>query len=96
MHLVWEPYGLTNLMNELTFLMNPENSTFVDLMLTNSRTRFQYFCTIETSLPSFHKVAVTKLRATFQNEAAKMNLYSIYKNLSNDEMNKKFYLDYRG
>lgn len=79
-------------MNELTFLMNPENSTFVDLMLT----RFQYFCTIETSLPSFHKVAVTKLRATFQNEAAKMNLYSIYKNLSNDEMSKKFYLDYRG
>ena len=90
MHLDWVPYGLTNLMNELTFLMNPENSTFVYLMLTNRRARFQYLCIIETSLPGVHKVSVTKLRTTFQNVAAKMNLHSIYKNLSYDEMSEHF------
>lgn len=43
---------------------NPENPSFIDLILTNHPKCCQISCEIKTSLPDFHRITVTVMETT--------------------------------
>ena len=56
---------ISKLIKDPTCFKNPENSTYIDLMLTNSYRRFHKSSAIETGLPNFHKMIVTIMKSYF-------------------------------
>ena len=56
-------YNFKNLIKEPTCFKNPVNTTYIDLILTNSYRSFQNSCAIETRLSDFHRVVVTAMKA---------------------------------
>ena len=55
-----------SLIKVLTCFTNPENSSCIDLILTNSTYSFRKFCVLETGLSDFHKMIVSVMKTTFQ------------------------------
>ena len=55
-----------SLIKVLTCFTNPENSSCIDLILTNSTYSFRKFCVLETGLSDFHKMIVSVTKTTFQ------------------------------
>ena len=57
-----ESYGLKNLIKVPTCHKNPQNSSCIDLSLTNGPLRFQSSAAVETGLSNFHKMTVTVIK----------------------------------
>ena len=58
--------GLKSLIKNATCYKSPENSSTIDLILTNNPRRFQNFCVIETGLWDFHRMVVTVMKTSFE------------------------------
>ena len=54
---------------------NPNNPSWVDLILTNKGKFFQRSCVIETGLSDFHKMTVTALKIRHRNLEPKVVYY---------------------
>ena len=61
-----DSYEFNNLIKDATCYRNPENSSFIDLILTNNPNSFQNSWVIETGLSDFHKMMVTVMKTTFE------------------------------
>ena len=53
-------HNLGNIVKEPTCFKNPDNSSCIDLFLTNHR--FQNTVSVETGISGFHKMVVTELK----------------------------------
>ena len=78
-----ESYGLKNLIKVPTCYKNPQNSSCIDLILTNSLLSFQSSGVIETGISDFHKMTVTVMKATFQKLGPKIIHYRDYRKYCN-------------
>ena len=58
-------YILKNLLKQKACYKNPEKSSCIDLILTNSHRSFQNTNVFETRLSDFHKMAVSVLKSHF-------------------------------
>ena len=52
-------YNLINMVKEPTCFKNPNNTTCIDLILTNRPKSFQSSCVVETGISDFHKLTTT-------------------------------------
>ena len=75
---------LRSFITEPTCYKNPENSTCIDLILTNHPLSFQNSCVFETNLSDFHKITVTILKASFQRLQPRVINYRNYRRFQND------------
>ena len=73
-------FKLKNIVKKPTCYKNPENSSCIDLFLTNCRRSFHITCLYETGLSDFHKLVVTILRTSFKPLPPKIIKYRNYKN----------------
>ena len=62
MQLFCEAYGLKSLIMEPAGYKNIDNSSFIDLIITNNPLSFQNSCVIGIGLFDFHKIAVTVMK----------------------------------
>ena len=76
-------WSLKSLGKEPTCFKNPNNPSFIDLLLTNTIS-FQQTQVFETGLSDIHNLVVTVLKSTFPKSASNIITYGSYKNLSND------------
>ena len=79
-----ESHGLKNLIKVPTCYKNPQNSSCIDLILTNSPLSFQSSGVIEIGLSNFHKMTVTAMKTTFQKLDPKIIRYRDYRKYCND------------
>ena len=79
-----DTYDLRSLITEPTCYKSPENSTCIDLILTNHPRSFQNSCEFETGLSDYHKITVTIMKASFQRLQPRIINYRDYKRLQND------------
>ena len=84
-----ESYRFKSLIKDPTCFKNPENSSCIDLILTNSSYSFQNSCEIETDLSDFHKMIVLGMKTTFQKLKPRIVQYRDYAQFSNDNFRKK-------
>ena len=75
---------LKSLITEPTCYKNPENPTYIDLILTNHPLSFQNSCVLETGLSDFHKMTVTIMKASFQRLQPRIINYRDYRRFQND------------
>ena len=83
-----ETYNLTNLIKQPACCKNPDNTTCIDLILTNIRRTFQIICTIETGISDFHLMTLTIMRKTFKKQRPRIINYRSFKHFSNEEFRK--------
>ena len=79
-----ESYNLFSLIKETTYYKNPQNPSFIDLILTSSSYSFQNSCLIETGLSDFHKMTVTVMKTSYEKLKPRIINYRDYKNFCND------------
>ena len=72
------------MINKPTCYKNPDNSTCIDLILTNCPGSFQNSCVIETGLSDFHKMIVMVMKASFRKIEPRVINYWDYKSFSNE------------
>ena len=84
-----ELYRFKSLIKDSTYFRNPENSSCIDLMLTNSPYSFQFSCVIETDLSDFRKMIVLVMKTTFQKLKPRIVQYRDYTQFSNENFRKK-------
>ena len=58
-------YNAKNLVQENTCFKSIDNTSCIDLFLTNSYQNFQNTITVATGLSDVHKMAVTVMKTTF-------------------------------
>ena len=61
-----DTFDLKSLIKDVTGYKNPENSSSIDLILTNNPLSFQNSCVIETGLSDFHRMVVTVMKTSFE------------------------------
>ena len=61
-----DSYEFKNLIKDATFYKNPENPSYIDLILTNNPNSFQNSGVIETGLSDFHNMTVNVMKTTFE------------------------------
>ena len=83
-----ETYNLTNLIKQPTCYKNPNNPTYIDLILTNDPRTFQSTCVIETVLSDFHLMTLTIMRKTFNTQRPRIINYKSFKHFPNEEFRK--------
>ena len=66
-------------MKDKTFFKSIENPSCIDLIITNSRNKFQNTTAISTGLSDFHKMVLTILKTKFENFKPKEIIYRNYK-----------------
>ena len=76
-------------LSEIQPVLNPENPSCIDLILTNSPYSLQNSCVIETHLSDFHKMIVSVMKASFQKLNPRIVQYRDYAQFSNDNFGKK-------
>ena len=67
-----ETYNLTNMIQKPTCCKNPDNTTCIDLILTNVPRTFQSICVIETGLSDFHLMTLAMMRKTFKKQRSRI------------------------
>ena len=77
-------YGLYSLVKQPTCYKNPENSSCVDLILTNKAKSFQSTCAMETGLSNFHRMTISVLKMHFLKLSPKVIRYRDFKNFENE------------
>ena len=78
-----------SLIKDPTCFKNPENLSYIDLILTNSPYSFQNSYVIETGLLDFHKMIVSVMKTTFQKLKPRIVQHVGYNQFSNDNFRKK-------
>ena len=77
-------FDLTNLIEEPTCFKNLENSSCIDLILTNKPQNFQNSCAIETGLSDFYEMALTVMKKSFQKYKRRIIKFQDYKHFQNN------------
>ena len=77
--------GLRNLINVPTCYKNFDNTSSIDLILTNRPNYFQHSTVFETGLSVFHLLTITEFQTSFQNLQPKIIKYRDYKNFDNNK-----------
>ena len=85
MHDFCNVYNLESLSNTPACFTNPENSSCIDLLLTNSKNNFDELLVLESGLSDFHKLVVSLLKSYFKKEAPKVIIYRDYTYFDNEE-----------
>ena len=78
-------YNLHNLITEPTCYKNPNNTSSIDLMLTNSKYSFQNSVTVETGLSDFHKMTISVLKMYFKKGEPIAINYRSYKQFNQND-----------
>ena len=78
-------HNLKTLIKQKTCSKNPENPTFIDLILTNSPRSSQNSSVFETGFSDFHKLTITVLKQYFPKLKPKVLNYRDYQNFQNNE-----------
>ena len=78
-------YNLKNLIKHKTCFTNPENASFIDLVLTNCPRSFQKSNISETRLSNFHKLTVIVLKQYFAKQKPKVIIYWDYQKFQNNK-----------
>ena len=86
-------YSLKSLIKKPTCFKNPDNSTCIDLILTNRQKSVQNSTIIKTGLPEFHKFTVTVLKNYFKKLKPKELIYRDFKNFSNQQFQTELVKD---
>ena len=72
-------YNLKNLIDKPTCYKNPNNPTYIDVILTNRKNTFSNTSVTETGLSDYHKMTITCLKCYFQKLPPKKVYYRNYK-----------------
>ena len=80
-----DTFDLTSLINEPTCYKNPDDSSCIDLILTNNPLSFQNSCVVETGLSDFHRMMLTVTKITFQKLKHRLTNYRDYKHSNNEK-----------
>ena len=64
---------------------NSDNSTSIDLILTNCPSYFQHSTVFETGPSDFHLLAITEFKTSFQKQQPKIIKYRDYKNFDDNK-----------
>ena len=84
MQLFCTTYNLKHLADKPTCFKNIENTSCIDLILTNKSLSFQNTSVIETGLSDFHKLTITTMKCNFQKQIPKVINYRNYKHFDNE------------
>ena len=76
--------SLKNHVSQKTCFKNPENSSCIDLILTDCSRGFQNTGIFETGLSDFHKLTFTVLKQCCPKQKPEVVLYRMYKDFGND------------
>ena len=79
------PDNLESLVKQKTCFKNTDNSSCIELILTNSPRSFQDSSLFEAGLSDFHKLTITVLKQYFPKPKPKIVKYRDYRNFRNDE-----------
>ena len=82
-----ENYGSISLVKKTTRFKNPENSSSIDLILTNKPQSFIKTGIIEKSLSDFHKLVTKVMKMHFTKSKASIITYRSYKKFKNKKLN---------
>ena len=77
LHLFCNEYKLKSVNKDATCYKNIDNSSCIDLLLTNSAKSFESTCTIETGLSDFHKLVVTVRNEKHERMSPKVIQYRV-------------------
>ena len=80
--------------NEPTCYKNPDNSTCIDIILTNRPKNFQESSTLETGLSDFRKMVLTVFKSEASNRTPKVVSYRKCKHFNSDNFNYKSRISY--
>ena len=86
-------FKFKNLVKEPTCYKNRNNSSCIDLFLTNCARSFHNTCVFETGLSDFHKLVMTLLRSRFESLPPKSTSYRTYKQFNEGKF-KDLFLNY--
>ena len=84
-----------NLIKDATCYRNPENSSCIDLILTNNPNSFQNSGVIETGLSESHKMMVTVMKTTFEKLKPNIIHYRDHRRFSNDKFRENLFPVYQ-
>ena len=77
-------YSFNSLIKQPTYFKNPENSSCIDLILTNKSHSFQTKCVIDTGLSDFHRMTISVLKMHFRKLPPKIISYRDFKKFDNE------------
>ena len=77
-------YSLNSLIKKLKCFKNPENTSFIDLILTNKRRPFQSTCVMEIGLSDFYRMTVSVLKTHFHKLSPEIVTYRDFKKFENE------------
>ena len=80
-----DSYEFKNLIKDATCYKNPENTSCIDLILTNNPNSFQNPGVIETGLSNFYKMTVAVMKTTFEKLKPNIIHYRNYRKFSKDK-----------
>ena len=80
--------NLKSIIREPTYCKNPENLSYMELILTNRLCSFQNSCMFETGLSDFHRMTITVIKMYFQKLQLKVVNYRDYKHFQNENFRK--------
>ena len=77
-------YCLKSIINQPICIKNPEKTSCIDLILTNSRRSFQNTWVIQTGLSSFHQMAISAIKLHFRRLLSRLFTSRDFKKLDNE------------
>ena len=79
-----DTFALISLIKEPTCYINPDNPSYLDIILTKKPLRSQSSCVVETGLSDFHRMILTVTKMTFQKLKRRVLNYKDYKHFNNE------------
>ena len=83
----WNVNSLKTVNRGATCFKNPNNSSCIDLFLTNRQQCFQRTHAIETGISDFHKMVVTVMKTHYKKQKPKTIQYRKYKHFHEQSFN---------
>ena len=83
-------FKFTNRDKKLTCYKNPNNPSYIDIILTNCARSFHFTYLFETGLSDSHKLVVTPLRLKFESLSPKVISYITYKKFNKEKFKDLF------
>ena len=82
----YDNYNLKSLIKQPTCYKNPDNTTYIDLMLINAPRSFQSTCVLETGLSDFRLMTLAVMRKSFKKLQPRIINYTSYKKFSKENL----------
>ena len=83
-------FKFTNRDKKPTCYKNPNNPSYIDIILTNCARSFHFTYLFETGLSDSHKLVVTPLRLKFESLSPKVISYITYKKFNKEKFKDLF------